>query len=99
MAVGGAGAQYRDGTVRLMIQVFGVAAASAGTFVVLPELVLEDVEVGDALSGRVDADTDGGLRRGRLLRRLLRGKAERGKKDGNDRCENCELLFHGNAPY
>ena len=86
--MGGADAQEGDGSIRLMVLIFGVAAALASTFVVLLELLLEDVEIGDALGGRVDTDSVYRLR-GWLLGWLLSGEAYRGKCDGKDRRESC----------
>jgi hypothetical protein len=96
--MGGASAQEGDGPIRLMVLIFGVAAAGAGTFVILLELLFEAVEIGDALGGSVDADPADGLGGG-LLRWLLSGEAERRKKDGKDRRKNCELLFHEKTPF
>ena len=72
--MGGTVAQQGDGALRLMVLVFGVAAALAGTFVILPELFLEGVKICNALGGLVDADTDGGLLCDGLLDWLLRGQ-------------------------
>ena len=82
-------AQIRDGLIRLMVQVFGVAAAFAGAFVILLELGLQRIQVGDALAGRVRAHPAG-----RLRCRLLRNQINRAKTKPENRSENHQLLFH-----
>ena len=63
--------------IGLNVDVVGVAAALAGAIVILLDLCLEDIEVGNALSGCVDADDGLLLPQWNLPRRgmLSRGKA------------------------
>jgi hypothetical protein len=81
--MGGTVAQQGDGALRLMVLVFGVAAALAGTFVVLAELILEVVKICNALGGGVDAYPAGGLRGGASGLAVARSGIER--KEGRQR--------------
>ena len=55
--VGKSPVQKSDGAVRLQIEIVRVAAAGAGTVVILTQLLPEDIDVGDAFGPSVFASS------------------------------------------